>query len=617
MELDDALVLIGEWGLYQTLMYWLITIPGTWFCVWPMMSVVFQAGFPETYYCNVGENSQLNQSIPIIDMEDGSPVYDNCYMYVNSSVDNSTMPCSDGWYYESDNFAETIVTEWDLVCEEAFLSQLSQSIFMVGVMIGAFIAGYLSDKFGRKTIFLISLWSESVLGILVAFTQSYIGYTILRFLTGVMLQGVMVSNLILATEMFPPGKRLYAGFLNNISWGCGIMLLAPMAYLVRNWRYLQLFMHAPGLCTFYYFWVIPESMRWLISIGQKDKAEKILYTAARFNKKQLPENVLSDSVTVDAPMCQNGFGGGSNLKPFGKTLDENNMDGNSNCENYVSPSDNIVFSKTNGASNDDQTLSGTDGVTKLVDDEKEEDPKYTLLDLLKRPRLAANTAIMCLAWFVTSLVYFGISYNSVNIGGGFYLSFFLNGMVEIPGQVIALFATLKWGRRIPTCTILVLAGLFCGITIFIPAETSDGTNLVPLQLTMYLIGKCAITGAFSCFWTWAPELFPTLIRNLGFGVTNFFASFGGVVAPFTVYLAYNNLNAVLVIFGILSLLTAIIVLFLPETKDQPMPRTIEEAEEMAKAKTKQKKLTKAENEPSNIQGKDNMTYFAEKETQTL
>ncbi|XP_077864839.1 organic cation transporter protein-like [Saccoglossus kowalevskii] len=557
MELDEALTAIGEWGRYQTIEYFLITIPGTWFCVWPLMAMVFLGGFPDTFYCNVPEGSSLNETIPLVEDDDGELVYDSCTMYVNSSVDNSTTECTDGWYYESEYFVETIVTEWDLVCDDAIVSQFSQSIFMAGVMIGAFLAGYLSDRFGRKKVYLISMWSASVIGITVAFTQTMIGFTILRFFQGICVQGIMVSNFILATEMFPPRSRVYAGYGNTICWACGIVVLAPIAYIFRHWRALQLAMSIPGLLTFYYIWVVPESMRWLISMERIPKAEAILYKAAKFNKKSLPENVLSNSI-----------------------LDEKS----------------------------DYTEKASNG-------------------------------------FVTSMVYLGISYNTANVGTNVYAAFFWSGVVEIPGYLIAMFATIKWGHRIPSCLLLILAGLACGMTPFIPDETSDGTDIQWLQTVFFLLGKLAITGAYGVIWTWAPEIFPTLVRNLGFGLTNFFASLGGVVAPLTVYIGYNNLSIVMASFGVLSLIASVVVLFLPETKDRPVPRTLDEAEQNYR-KTKKTKnvdaevlgavnhaytsqdeiLTKKEHENTGIQAHDiiksyqksninNLTF--DKETQTI
>lgn len=65
--------------------------------------------------------------------------------------------CSDDQYVKCDVncpshafnrsiFTETIITEWDLVCSRAQLSNLSQTIFMSGILVGNILFGSLSDK---------------------------------------------------------------------------------------------------------------------------------------------------------------------------------------------------------------------------------------------------------------------------------------------------------------------------------------------------------------------------------------------------------------------------------------------------------------------------------------
>jgi len=52
-------------------------------------------------------------------------------------------------------------------------------------MIGAMICTTLSDKFGRKPIFLFSQWAMVVVGVANAFAPNYYVFTVLRFITGV------------------------------------------------------------------------------------------------------------------------------------------------------------------------------------------------------------------------------------------------------------------------------------------------------------------------------------------------------------------------------------------------------------------------------------------------
>ena len=78
--------------------------------------------------------------------------------------------------------------QWDLVCDRAYLKDLTQTILIVGVMFGAMICTTLSDKFGRKPIHLISQWAMVVVGVANAFAPNYYVFAVFRFFVGVFQQ---------------------------------------------------------------------------------------------------------------------------------------------------------------------------------------------------------------------------------------------------------------------------------------------------------------------------------------------------------------------------------------------------------------------------------------------
>ena len=63
---------------------------------------------------------------------------------------------------------------------------------MVGVMLGSMIFGSLSDRFGRRPIFFLSLVIQLVGGILVAVSPEYISYVIFRLIVGSTTSGVFL-----------------------------------------------------------------------------------------------------------------------------------------------------------------------------------------------------------------------------------------------------------------------------------------------------------------------------------------------------------------------------------------------------------------------------------------
>ena len=74
------------------------------------------------------------------------------------------------------------------MCDRAYLKDLTQTILIVGVMFGAMIGCTLSDKFGRKPIFLVSQWAMVVVGVANAFAPNYYVFCVFRFITGVFQQ---------------------------------------------------------------------------------------------------------------------------------------------------------------------------------------------------------------------------------------------------------------------------------------------------------------------------------------------------------------------------------------------------------------------------------------------
>lgn len=76
--------------------------------------------------------------------------------------------------------------QWDLVCDDNFMVDLSSTIYMVGNTVGALCLTPLSDKFGRKWVILSFLWIQGVIGIATAFSSNYIMFTVLRFFIGLL-----------------------------------------------------------------------------------------------------------------------------------------------------------------------------------------------------------------------------------------------------------------------------------------------------------------------------------------------------------------------------------------------------------------------------------------------
>jgi len=60
----------------------------------------------------------------------------------------------------------------------------------------------------------------------------------------------------MSCELFASKYRTFAGIIIQVFWGVATCLLALLAYLIRNWVYLQLFISLSGLFTIPLFWYV-------------------------------------------------------------------------------------------------------------------------------------------------------------------------------------------------------------------------------------------------------------------------------------------------------------------------------------------------------------------------
>lgn len=78
--------------------------------------------------------------------------------------------------------------------------------------------------------------------------------------------------------------------LYQVPFNLGHLTLPLMAYFYRDWHYLQLALSIPSILLVSYYWLVPESPRWLFTIGRIDESANVLEKIATFNK--LPTELI-------------------------------------------------------------------------------------------------------------------------------------------------------------------------------------------------------------------------------------------------------------------------------------------------------------------------------------
>ncbi|XP_013173627.1 PREDICTED: organic cation transporter protein-like [Papilio xuthus] len=543
IDLDHILTEVGEFGTYQLRLLSLV-----------LVAIIFSAIYNSQYIFAVSD-LQYRCMVPQCetwpaDVTPGTwgawaltddkcrrkePVADTCS--ANSFHPTNTQRC-DKFVYEHNN---TIVAEFNLGCQE-WKRTMVGTIHSAGVFVALPLTAYVSDTFGRRVAFIMTAVFPGVVGLARSFTQDYISYIILEFLDAVVGAGVYSSGFVLALEMVGINRRVLCGNIISSTFAVGQALIALIAWAVPYWRTLTRIMYAPSPFFIVYFFLIEESVRWLLTKGKKKRAAKIIFKAAEVNKKKLSQEtirLLTEETPVEIKQTDS-----SNPNP-------------ENSEPEKMPAEN---------SNPDK---------KVPENPK---PPSVVLQVLKSRVLMTRLCICAFWWVTVTFIYYGLSINSVSLAGNSYINYVLTSLIEIPGYALSVVTLDRFGRK----KSIITAYFICGISLF--ALPFIPKSMVWLQTSLNLFGKLCISMVFSSIYVYTGELYPTGLRHRMLAACSMTGRIGQMTAPQTPLLMAYMESLPYILFGLMAGASGLLMLLTPETLRVELPDTIEQAESIAPAK---------------------------------
>lgn len=138
------------------------------------------------------------------------------------------------------------------------------SINSIGMAVGALVFGILSDKIGRKSVFIITLLLFSIGSGLTALTTTLAMFLVLRFLIGMGLGGELPVASTLVSESVEAHERGKIVVLLESFWAGGWLIAALISYFVipkYGWEVAMVLSAVPALYALYLRWNLPDSPR--------------------------------------------------------------------------------------------------------------------------------------------------------------------------------------------------------------------------------------------------------------------------------------------------------------------------------------------------------------------
>jgi MFS family permease len=182
----------------------------------------------------------------------------------------------------------------------ADVSGLAASLYVAGACAGALVFGQLTDRFGRKRLFMLTLGLYLLATVLTALSFSPLWLYVFRFLTGMGIGGEYSAINSAIDELIPAKHRGHADITINGSYWGGAIGGALLAVLALNtsifpvdlgWRLCFGLGAVLGLVILLVRRSVPESPRWLFVHGREDEAERVVAKIEQEVREQTGEEL--------------------------------------------------------------------------------------------------------------------------------------------------------------------------------------------------------------------------------------------------------------------------------------------------------------------------------------
>ena len=157
--------------------------------------------------------------------------------------------------------------------------------YLAGAVLGAILFGWLTDRLGRRKLFLVTLATYSLATLATALSWNFGSFALFRLLTGLGIGGEYAAINSAVDELIPGKVRGTVDLIVNATFWLGAILGSLASYFLLNthaisqhisWRLAFGTAAVLGVGVFILRLGVPESPRWLMLRGREEEADKIV-----------------------------------------------------------------------------------------------------------------------------------------------------------------------------------------------------------------------------------------------------------------------------------------------------------------------------------------------------
>jgi putative MFS transporter len=384
-----------------------------------------------------------------------------------------------------------LAAQWELQPHEtAWIA----SVGFIGMAVGASVGGLLADRFGRRSVFAITLLVYGLATGASALVGGLVALLVLRFVVGLGLGAELPVASTYVSEFAPARMRGRLIVFLEAFWAVGWTAAALIGYFVipaseAGWRWAFALGAIPAAYALFVRWGLPESARWLDRRGRHAEADVVVRSF--------------EEAAGAAPLVRPAAAAAEDSPPAVATS---------------------VGSR---------------------------------LAALWAPEFRMRTACLWLVWFCVNFSYYGafIWIPSILVGQGYDLvrSFgftLIITLAQLPGYAAAAWLIEVWGRRVTLSVFLVGSAIAAGF--FGTAGTEGAVIAAGMALSFFNLG------AWGALYAVTPEMYPTSLRATGSGWAAGAGRIASIIAPLSVplLLAAGGAPVLFIVFAAFFVIAA-------------------------------------------------------------